>query len=70
MAVSQTNAPAGQAPAVDAASAPVPRWRVPYAVGLAVAGRMNPLLAAILMPVSSLATLAIVVAGMRRWLAR
>ncbi len=40
------------------------------AVGLAVAGRMNPLLAAILMPVSSLATLAIVAVGMRRWLAR
>jgi Cu2+-exporting ATPase len=40
------------------------------AVGLAVAGRMNPLLAAILMPVSSLATLALVIGGMRRWLAR
>ncbi len=40
------------------------------AVGLAVAGRMNPLLAAILMPVSSLATLAIVAGGMRRWLTR
>ena len=38
------------------------------AVGLAAAGRMNPLLAAILMPVSSLLTLAIVAAGMRRWL--
>jgi Cu2+-exporting ATPase len=36
------------------------------AVGLAVAGHMNPLLAAILMPVSSLATLAIVAGGMRR----
>jgi Cu2+-exporting ATPase len=35
------------------------------AVGLAVAGRMNPLLAAILMPVSSLATLALVGWGMR-----
>jgi len=35
------------------------------AVGLAVAGRMNPLLAAILMPVNSLLTLAIVSAGMR-----
>lgn len=35
------------------------------AVGLAVAGRMNPLVAAILMPVSSLVTLAIVTAGMR-----
>ena len=38
------------------------------AVGLAAAGLMNPLLAAILMPVSSLLTLAIVAAGMRRWL--
>lgn len=38
------------------------------AVGLAVAGMMNPLIAAILMPVSSLASLAIVVGGMRRWL--
>jgi Cu2+-exporting ATPase len=36
------------------------------AVGLAVCGHMNPLLAAILMPVSSLLTLAIVGAGMRR----
>jgi P-type Cu2+ transporter len=35
------------------------------AVGLAVAGRMNPLFAAILMPVNSLLTLAIVSAGMR-----
>lgn len=34
-------------------------------VGLAVAGRMNPLLAAILMPVNSLATLGIVSLGMR-----
>ena len=40
------------------------------AVGLAVAGHMSPLLAAILMPVSSLATLAIVAGGMRRWLPR
>ncbi|HQY05106.1 MAG TPA: heavy metal translocating P-type ATPase metal-binding domain-containing protein [Lacunisphaera sp.] len=40
------------------------------AVGLAVAGRMSPLLAAVLMPVSSLLTLAIVAGGMRRWLAR
>jgi len=40
------------------------------AVGLAVAGRMSPLLAAVLMPVSSLVTLAIVAGGMRRWLAR
>ena len=38
------------------------------AVGLAVAGRMNPLVAAILMPVSSLLSLAIVGLGMRRWL--
>ncbi len=38
------------------------------AVGLAVAGHMNPLLAAILMPVSSLLSLAITGAGMRRWL--
>jgi Cu2+-exporting ATPase len=36
------------------------------AVGLAVAGRMNPLVAAILMPVNSLLTLAIVTGGMRR----
>ena len=35
------------------------------AVGLAVAGRMNPLLAAILMPVNSLATLGYVSLGMR-----
>lgn len=35
------------------------------AVGLAVSGRMNPLIAAILMPASSLATLAIVGWGMR-----
>ncbi len=35
------------------------------AVGLAVAGEMNPLLAAILMPVSSLLTLAIVLGGIR-----
>ena len=38
------------------------------AVGLAATGQMHPLLAAILMPVSSLLTLAIVVAGLRRWL--
>ena len=36
------------------------------AVGLAVAGRMSPMLAAILMPVNSLLTLAIVSWGMRR----
>lgn len=36
------------------------------AVGLAVAGKMNPLVAAILMPLNSLATLAIVTGGMRR----
>ena len=35
------------------------------AVGLAVAGKMNPLVAAILMPISSLLTLAIVSYGMR-----
>ncbi|HWA25553.1 MAG TPA: heavy metal translocating P-type ATPase metal-binding domain-containing protein [Lacunisphaera sp.] len=40
------------------------------AVGLAVTGQMNPLVAAILMPVSSLLSLAIVGAGMRRWLGR
>jgi Cu2+-exporting ATPase len=38
------------------------------AVGLAVTGHMNPLIAAILMPVSSLLSLAITGAGMRRWL--
>lgn len=36
------------------------------AVGLAVAGHMNPLLAAVLMPASSLITLALVTGGMRR----
>ena len=36
-----------------------------FAVGMAVAGKMNPLVAAILMPTSSLATLAIVGWGMR-----
>ncbi|MBT5900678.1 MAG: hypothetical protein HOH58_01050 [Opitutaceae bacterium] len=36
------------------------------AVGLAVAGLMHPLLAAVLMPLSSIATLAIVGVGMRR----
>ena len=40
------------------------------AVGFAVTGHMSPLLAAILMPVSSLLSLAIVGAGMRRWLTR
>jgi len=34
-------------------------------VGLAVAGHMNPLVAAILMPVNSLLTLALVTSGMR-----
>ncbi len=38
------------------------------AVGLAATGHMNPLIAAILMPVSSLLSLAIVMGGMRRWL--
>ena len=36
------------------------------AVGLAVAGRMNPLVAAVLMPANSLVTLALVSLGMRR----
>ena len=36
------------------------------AVGLAVAGLMNPLIAAILMPLNSLLTLALVTGGMRR----
>jgi Cu2+-exporting ATPase len=36
------------------------------AVGLAVAGLMNPLIAAVLMPVNSLLTLALVTGGMRR----
>jgi Cu2+-exporting ATPase len=36
------------------------------AVGLAVAGRMNPLVAAVLMPINSLLTLALVTGGMRR----
>jgi len=36
------------------------------AVGLAVAGKMNPLVAAALMPINSLLTLALVVAGTRR----
>jgi Cu2+-exporting ATPase len=36
------------------------------AVGLAVSGRMNPLVAAALMPINSLLTLAIVTVGMRR----
>ncbi|HTL69639.1 MAG TPA: heavy metal translocating P-type ATPase metal-binding domain-containing protein [Lacunisphaera sp.] len=40
------------------------------AVGLAAGGRMNPLLAAVLMPASSLATLAIVIVGLRSWLKR
>ena len=37
-----------------------------FAVGLAVAGMMNPLVAAALMPINSLMTLAIVVIGMRK----
>lgn len=40
------------------------------AVGLAVAGRMNPLLAAALMPINSLITLALVTGGMRPAFAR
>lgn len=39
-----------------------------FAVGLAAGGLMNPLLAAILMPGSSLLTLGIVATGMKRWL--
>jgi P-type Cu2+ transporter len=35
-------------------------------VGLAATGHMNPLFAAVLMPLSSLATLAIVWIGLRR----
>ena len=35
------------------------------AVGLAVAGMMNPLIAAVLMPINSLLTLALVTGGMR-----
>jgi Cu2+-exporting ATPase len=35
------------------------------AVGMAIAGRMNPLVAAIMMPINSLLTLAIVTSGMR-----
>ncbi len=38
------------------------------AVGLAATGHMNPLIAAVLMPASSLLSLAIVIGGMRRWL--
>ncbi|MEO8352572.1 MAG: heavy metal translocating P-type ATPase metal-binding domain-containing protein, partial [Chthoniobacteraceae bacterium] len=37
------------------------------AIALCLAGRMNPLLAAILMPASSIVSLAIVVAGLRPW---
>ena len=40
------------------------------AVGLAAAGLMSPLLAAVLMPVSSLVTIGIVAGGMRNWLRR
>ncbi len=36
------------------------------AVGLAIAGRMNPLVAAVLMPINSLLTLLLVTSGMRR----
>ncbi|MDD3179373.1 MAG: heavy metal translocating P-type ATPase metal-binding domain-containing protein [Opitutaceae bacterium] len=38
------------------------------AVGLAVAGHMSPLLAVVLMPASSLASLGITIGGMRSWL--
>jgi P-type Cu2+ transporter len=58
---------------VDDARRRTQRWLLVFsisynlcAVGLAVAGMMNPLVAAILMPVSSLATLAVVGAGMSR----
>src|SRR5207249_506998 len=37
-----------------------------FAVGLAVIGKINPLVAAVLMPINSLLTLAIVIGGMRR----
>jgi len=40
------------------------------AAGLAMAGRVNPLVAAVLMPASSLVSLAIVTLGMRRGMAR
>jgi Cu2+-exporting ATPase len=60
---------------VNATRARTQRWLLVFsvaynglAVGLAVAGHMNPLVAAILMPVSSLLSLAISGAGMRRWL--
>ena len=60
---------------VNAARRRTQRWLLVFsiaynalAVGLAAAGRMNPLVAAILMPGSSLLSLAIVAAGMRRWL--
>ena len=36
------------------------------AVGLAVAGHMNPLVAAVMMPINSLLTLLIVTTGMRK----
>ncbi len=58
--------------ALDAIRRRTHRWLLVFsltynalAVGLAVSGHMSPLLAAILMPLSSLATLAIVAAGMR-----
>jgi Cu2+-exporting ATPase len=56
---------------VDDARRRTQRWLLAFsisynlcAVGLAVAGMMNPLVAAILMPASSLASLALVGAGM------
>lgn len=61
--------------ALDAQRRRTHRWLLAFsiaynllAVGLALAGHMSPLLAAILMPLSSLATLAIVATGMRRTL--
>lgn len=58
--------------ALDARRRRTHRWLLAFsiaynalAVGLALSGHMSPLLAAILMPLSSLATLAIVAGGMR-----
>jgi Cu2+-exporting ATPase len=58
--------------AVDAIRARTQRWVIGFAaaynlsaVGVALTGRMSPLLAAVLMPASALASLAIVALGMR-----